>query len=173
MIILYLNHCKWNSLFSVQIFKKEENSWKKWSEKEVWKKKMVFWRSGGVKIPNRVVDSLRRFISALSLEPVASSEAVTQVEYSWDWCEWRQHKAEVVVQSQRVKARIWSCGIWGLFHSGESQGEKEVRELVVLKHSCSLWLAHTSTQRDSCLLFSLSWSLWSNVFQATWTPSKK
>ena len=102
-----------------------------------------------------------------------SSEAVTQVEYSWDWCEWRQHKAEVVVQSQRVKARIWSCGIWGLFHSGESQGEKEVRELVVLKHSCSLWLAHTSTQRDSCLLFSLSWSLWSNVFQATWTPSKK
>jgi hypothetical protein len=43
---------------------------------------MVFWRSGGVKIPNRVVDSLRRFISALSLEPVASSEAVTQVEYS-------------------------------------------------------------------------------------------
>ena len=137
------------------------------------KKKMVFWRSGGVEIPNRVVDSLRRCISALSLEPVASSEAVTQVEYSWDWCEWRQHKAEMVVQSRRVKARIWSCGIWGSFHSGESLGEKEVRKSVVLKHSCSLWLAHTSTQRDSCLLLSLSWSLWSNVFQATWIPSKK
>ena len=31
MITLYLNDCKWNSWFSVRVFKKGEDSWKKWS----------------------------------------------------------------------------------------------------------------------------------------------